>query len=266
MWIQAFNHPVVKNLEKNSHLFGGFAANYPKRKIDFLGNGCFVKSGKVITSNYRQIWPLSWPMTFVVPSIVEALMSKIAFWISMCKWLEPKERPLLAMKQPCISMEVTDNNCSLQNYAYLGILHLPKLFAESHLVPHLPDCIFGFLHLGAFHYSSCLDFAPTWNNFRTNIAMGQSVAWCLCNIPGNTQWALIKIIGTTLEYIWTFCQSIFTNPLPLREVWKPPFIRIDFCLIASIMPSKQFYFWPEWRFNVKRGGSNESWKLWCTLL
>ena len=36
---------------------------------------------KAVTSNYRQIWPLSYPMIFVVPSIVEVLMNKISLWI-----------------------------------------------------------------------------------------------------------------------------------------------------------------------------------------
>ena len=38
---------------------------------------------KCITSNHRQIQPPSYPMTFLVPNILEVLIDKIALWISI---------------------------------------------------------------------------------------------------------------------------------------------------------------------------------------
>ena len=37
----------------------------------------------VVTRNHRQIWLSSYPMTFLVPSIAEVLIDKIALWVSI---------------------------------------------------------------------------------------------------------------------------------------------------------------------------------------
>ena len=51
-----------------------------RKNCNCIGAG--ENSTTVITSNHRQIWPHSYPMTSLVPSSVKVLMNKIALWIS----------------------------------------------------------------------------------------------------------------------------------------------------------------------------------------
>ena len=136
-FLVAFYFPTIYSQFLDLQQYGWTTPSSRCNWLHWFGKG-------TITSNCRQIWPLSYRMTCVVPSIVEVLMNKITFWISVRADGRTAERAIIASNvtgPPGALLFDRDQrwhwnnhyNCYFVRVATLGIYctdFLPQLLAQ----------------------------------------------------------------------------------------------------------------------------------------